>query len=257
MINTPITGPNPLWRSLRYRMCLLTLVAIGCAARVPPSQTPKDSWQAQRQRMVDEQLAARGIRNTRVLEVIGRVPRHEFVPDALRQEAYADSPLPIGENQTISQPYIVAFMTEVIDPQPGQRVLEVGTGSGYQAAVLAELVGEVYTIELLPTLAEQARARLERLGYRNVHVRQGDGYLGWPEAAPFDAVVVTCGADHMPEPLFAQLKPGGTLVIPVGNTFGEQSLQVIHKGPHGERQSRDLLPVRFVPLRRASTVRQK
>jgi protein-L-isoaspartate(D-aspartate) O-methyltransferase len=141
-------------------------------------------------------------------------------------------------------------MTEVIAPRPGQKVLEVGTGSGYQAAVLAELVGEVYTIELLPGLARQARARLERLGYRNVHVRTGDGYKGWPESAPFDAVVVTCGAEHVPEPLFEQLKVGGMMVIPVGEAGGVQSLRLIQKGPRGEPQARDLLPVRFVPLRR-------
>jgi protein-L-isoaspartate(D-aspartate) O-methyltransferase len=205
--------------------------------------------------MLEQQLTPRGIRNERVLAVLGRVPRHEFVPDGVRHEAYRDGPLPIGQGQTISQPYIVALMTEVADPQPGQRVLEVGTGSGYQAAVLAELAGTVYTIELLPALARQAQERLARLGYRNVQVRTGDGYQGWPEAAPFDAVVVTCGADHVPEPLFQQLKPGGTLVIPVGATPEHQMLRVIQKGPAGERQMRELLPVRFVPLRRAGETR--
>jgi protein-L-isoaspartate(D-aspartate) O-methyltransferase len=207
--------------------------------------------------MVDDQLIRRGIHNERVLAAMGRIPRHEFVPDAVRRSAYEDGPLPIGHGQTISQPYVVAFMTAVIDPQPGQRVLEVGTGSGYQAAVLAELAGEVYTIELIPDLARQAEERLDRLGYRNVHVRAGDGYLGWPEAAPFDAVLVTCGADQVPEPLFTQLKPGGQMVIPIGADPDEQALRVIDKGPHGERQERDLLPVRFVPLRRASDGRSR
>ncbi|MCI0457584.1 MAG: protein-L-isoaspartate(D-aspartate) O-methyltransferase [Gemmataceae bacterium] len=207
--------------------------------------------------MVDKQLRARGIRNAKVLAAMGRVPRHEFVPEAVRPFAYQDRALPIGQDQTISQPYIVAFMTEVVDPRPGQRLLEIGTGSGYQAAVLAELVDKVYTIELLPLLATQARARLERLGYRNVEVRTGDGYQGWSEAAPFDAILVTCGADHVPEPLFKQLKPGGTLIIPVGDASGQQWLRVLHKGARGERQEKDLLPVRFVPLRRADELRHR
>jgi len=225
-------------------------IAIGvCVAWVAHSDS---DWADQRRRMVDEQFTARGIRNERVLAAMGRVPRHRFVPDAVRASAYEDRPLPIGHGQTISQPYLVAFMTELVDPQAEHRVLEVGTGSGYQAAVLAELVGEVYTIELIPALAEQASARLEQLGYRNVHVRTGDGYQGWPEAAPFDVVVVTCGADHVPEPLFEQLKPGGVMVIPIGSSPAEQSLRVITKDLGGERQFRDVLPVRFVPLRRAN-----
>jgi protein-L-isoaspartate(D-aspartate) O-methyltransferase len=185
---------------------------------------------------------------------MGRVPRHEFVSERMRDLAYEDFPLPIDEGQTISQPYIVAFMTQAIEPQRKQRVLEVGTGSGYQAAVLAELVDEVYTVELLPGLARQARARLDRLGYRNIRLRTGDGYLGWPEAAPFDAILVTCGADHVPKPLFTQLKRGGKLVIPVGPASRTQWLRVITKGPKDERQERDLIPVRFVPLRRASEI---
>jgi protein-L-isoaspartate(D-aspartate) O-methyltransferase len=207
--------------------------------------------------MVKEQLAARGIKDERVLQALGKVPREEFVPEAQRAGAYRDDALPIGHGQTISQPYIVAFMTEAIGPQPKQRVLEIGTGSGYQAAVLAEVVGEVYSIELLPALAEQARARLQRLGYRTVQLRTGDGYRGWPEAAPFDAIVVTCGADHVPQPLVEQLKVGGRLVIPVGKNPEQQSLRLITKGPRGERQMRDLLPVRFVPLRRETDGRRK
>jgi protein-L-isoaspartate(D-aspartate) O-methyltransferase len=237
---------------LSFLLCTFALAATGCGAQAPPAQI---DWAPQRQQMVEQQLRGRDIGNERVLAAMGRVPRHEFVPDAVRPQAYEDYPLPIGLGQTISQPYIVALMTEVIDPQPGQRVLEVGTGSGYQAAVLAELVGKVYTIELLPDLAQQAQARLERLGYGNVEVRAGDGYQGWPEAAPFDAILVTCGADHVPEPLFEQLKPGGTLIIPVGETPAQQWLRVVQKGPRGERQARDLAPVRFVPLRRAGEQR--
>jgi protein-L-isoaspartate(D-aspartate) O-methyltransferase len=207
--------------------------------------------------MVERQLVARGIKNERVLAAMDKVPRHEFVPEGRRAEAYDDNALPVGQGQTISQPYVVAYMTEVIDPRPGQKVLEVGTGGGYQAAVLAELVGEVYTIELLPELAETARKRLERLGYRNVHVKAGDGYLGWPDKGPFDAVVVTCGAKEVPEPLFEQLKPGGKMVIPVGDVREGQTLRVITRGPGGKREVRDLLPVRFVPLRRAGEVGEK
>ena len=236
--------------SARTLLCGLAMTLAGCGSRMPGDSSGPTRWDAERQRMVTDQLAVRGIHNQRVLAAMGRVPRHEFVPEEVRNAAYDDGALPIGEGQTISQPYIVALMTETIDPKPEQRVLEVGTGSGYQAAVLAESVGEVYTMELLPALAEQASARLDRLGYRNVHVRTGDGYLGWPAAAPFDAILVTCGADHVPEPLFEQLKPGGVLVIPVGSQTEHQTLSVIKKGPHGERETRELAPVRFVPLRR-------
>jgi protein-L-isoaspartate(D-aspartate) O-methyltransferase len=239
-------------RDLVFLACAATLAACSCSTGEPLSG---GSWERQRKRMVEEQLVARGIKNARVLAALGKVPRHEFVPERYQAEAYEDRPLPVGQGQTISQPYIVAYMTEVIDPRPGQKVLEVGTGSGYQAAVLAELVGEVYTIELLPELAATARKRLERLGYRNVHVKAGDGYLGWPDKAPFDAVVVTCGAREVPEPLFKQLKPGGKMVIPVGEVATGQTLRVITRGPGGKREVRDLLPVRFVPLRRAGEVK--
>jgi protein-L-isoaspartate(D-aspartate) O-methyltransferase len=207
--------------------------------------------------MVDEQIIERGIRNEQVLAAMRYVPRHEFVPDSLRERSYDDRPLPIGEGQTISQPYIVALMTELAEPEQNHRVLEVGTGSGYQAAVLAELVADVYSIELLPTLAESATERLQKLGYADrVHVRAGDGYLGWPEAAPFDSILVTCGADHVPEPLFEQLKPGGKLIIPVGSLL-EQKLRVVEKNARGERRTRDVLPVRFVPLRRQDPLKQE
>jgi protein-L-isoaspartate(D-aspartate) O-methyltransferase len=234
------------------RLIVLTAL-LGCTSASPGPQ----SWDTQRESMVQGQLAVRGIENPRVLAAMRKVPRHEFVPERLREQAYQDRPLPIGEGQTISQPYIVGYMTELIEPRPGQRVLEIGTGSGYQAAVLAELVGEVYTIELLRPLADSARQRLERLGYRNVHVKAGDGYKGWPEKAPFDAVVVTCGAREVPEPLFAQLKEGGRMVIPVGDDLEQQTLKVIKKLPGGKREVQELLPVRFVPLRRAQELPKK
>lgn len=184
----------------------------------------------------------------RVMEVIGRVPRHEFVPPDLRDDAYENRPLAIGHGQTISQPYIVALMTELVEPGAGDRVLEVGTGSGYQAAVLAELVDAVYSIEIVPPLGEEAAARLARLGYDNVKSRVGDGYFGWPEAAPFDAIVVTAAASHIPPPLVQQLKPGGTMLIPVGSRFQVQQLTLVNKDKDGKVFTRQVLPVRFVPL---------
>jgi protein-L-isoaspartate(D-aspartate) O-methyltransferase len=185
---------------------LLPLWLAGAALLAAAACTAQDAdWAELRAGMVEEQIKARGIKDERVLKAMAKVPRHEFVPTEERADAYRDGPLPIGHGQTISQPYVVALMTEEAKPRPEHRVLEIGTGSGYQAAVLAELVKEVYTIELVPALAQQAGERLERLGYRNVHTRAGDGYKGWPEAAPFDAVVVTCGADHVPEPLVKQL----------------------------------------------------
>jgi len=200
--------------------------------------------------MVAEQIAARGVADARVLEAMSTVPRHAFVPADYRALAYEDRPLPIGSGQTISQPYIVALMTELIEPQPGDRILEVGTGSGYQAAVAGEVVAEVYSIELLPELATSAAERLQRLGVENVTVRAGDGYLGWPEHAPFDGILVTAGADHIPEPLVEQLAPGARMVIPVGEGGPDQVLKVIEKRQDGGVEIEDVLPVRFVPLRR-------
>jgi protein-L-isoaspartate(D-aspartate) O-methyltransferase len=208
-----------------------------------------DPYAGPRSDMVARQLRApgRGIRNEHVLAAMGRVPRHEFVPEPLRGAAYSDRPLPIGHGQTISQPYIVAFMTEVLDPAPTDRVLEVGTGSGYQAAVLAGLVREVYSIEIVPPLGVRARADLARLGYGNVHVRIGDGYAGWPERAPFDAIIVTCSPEHVPAPLIAQLRDGGRMVIPVGEAGGVQELYLLEKrGAQVVRRA--VLPVRFVPM---------
>jgi protein-L-isoaspartate(D-aspartate) O-methyltransferase len=184
----------------------------------------------------------------RVMTAIARVPRHEFVPAAQRPRAYTNRPLPIGHGQTISQPYIVALMSDLIKPQADDRVLELGTGSGYQAAILAELTGQVYSIEIIEELGKQATERLSRLGYDNVTTRIGDGYYGWEEHAPFDAIVVTAAASHVPPPLVAQLKPGGRMVIPVGSRFLTQQLVLIEKDPGGQIITRQILPVKFVPL---------
>ena len=201
--------------------------------------------EAARQRMVDQQLAARDIRDRRVLDAMRTVPRHEFVPPDLRGDAYDDNPLPIGYSQTISQPYIVAFMTEALQLSPGDRVLEIGTGSGYQAAILGVLVKEVYTIEIVEPLAERARKTLAALGYGNVHVRAGNGYLGWPEQAPFDRVMVTAAPEEVPQALIDQLKIGGLMAIPVG--VGVQELRILRKTKGGMETLRTL-PVRFVPM---------
>jgi protein-L-isoaspartate(D-aspartate) O-methyltransferase len=178
------------------------------------------------------------------------VPRHEFVPETYRNSAYADTPLPIGLDQTISQPYIVALMTELVEPKPEHRILEVGTGSGYQAAVIGRIVKEVYSIEIIPQLAQSASERLKRLGYANIAVREGDGYQGWPDRAPFDGILVTAGATDVPKPLIDQLKPGGRMIIPVGATSGSQVLKVIEKRADGSIRTEEVIPVRFVPLRR-------
>ncbi len=201
-----------------------------------------------RARMVRQQLSTPGrdITNARVLAAMGKVPRHELVPASLRSQAYNDHPLPIGHDQTISQPFIVAFMTEKLESKPTDKVLEIGTGSGYQAAVLAELVREVYTIEIVEPLAHRAETDLKRLGYTNVFVHAGDGYKGWPEAAPFDAIIVTCAPEHVPQTLVEQLREGGRMIIPVGPA-GNQELYVLHK-KDGNAERRAVLPVRFVPM---------
>jgi protein-L-isoaspartate(D-aspartate) O-methyltransferase len=200
---------------------------------------------AERLRMVREQLEARNIHDPRVLEAMRKVPRHEFVPEWIRDRAYDDGALPIGLDQTISQPYIVALMSELAEVGPESRVLEVGTGSGYQAAVLAELAGQVYTIEIVPALAERAAHDLHALGYDRVHTRTGDGWAGWPEEAPFDAILVTAAPDHVPPRLIEQLAPGGRLVIPVGR--GVQSLEVHHRTETGI-EVETVAPVLFVPM---------
>jgi protein-L-isoaspartate(D-aspartate) O-methyltransferase len=208
----------------------------------------RDPFTVARQRMVRDQIERRGVKDRRVLRAMETVPRHLFVPEELRDRAHDDSPLPIGEGQTISQPYIVAFMTEAIRPAPGDRVLEVGTGSGYQAAVVAGLVSEVFTMEIRPDLAESARKRLADLGYGNVTVKAGDGFRGWPEHAPYDAIIVTAAPQEIPTPLVEQLKPGGRLVIPIGPRDSDVQ-QLVRLTRTAEGTAREtLLPVRFVPM---------
>jgi protein-L-isoaspartate(D-aspartate) O-methyltransferase len=199
--------------------------------------------------MVEEQIAGRGVKDARVLEVMGTIPRHLFVPPSARAEAYADRPLPIGDGQTISQPYIVAFMTELLGLGPEDTVLEIGTGSGYQAAVLGRLAREVYSIEIVPRLAQEAAARLQSMGFANVTVKAGDGYQGWPEHAPFDRIIVTAAPPEIPPALVAQLKRGGRMVLPVGRTSETQQLMVLEKSrTSDEIVGRNVIPVRFVPM---------
>ncbi|HWR53043.1 MAG TPA: protein-L-isoaspartate(D-aspartate) O-methyltransferase [Bryobacteraceae bacterium] len=200
-----------------------------------------------RERMVQRQIEDRGITDPRVLETMRQVPRHLFMPEEVRSAAYQDSPVPIGRGQTISQPYIVAFMTDLLKTRPSDIVLEIGTGSGYQAAVLARLAKHVYTIEIVPDLARSATSTLDRLGYANVTVRVGDGYKGWPERAPFDRIILTAAPPELPQALIDQLKPGGRLVAPVGRSW-DQELIVIEKAPDGKLKRRSALPVRFVPM---------
>ena len=202
---------------------------------------------AERHRMVDEQLVYRNIMSEAVLDAMRNVPRHLFLPENMQNYAYEDTPMPIGWGQTISQPYIVAYMTEQLDIVPGMKILEIGTGSGYQAAVLTYLGCQVYTIELVGQLAEGAKRVIETLGYNSVKVRQGNGYSGWPEEAPFDAVIVTAAPESIPETLTDQLKTGGKMVIPVGGIYSVQSLLLITK-MEGRLTTEDLLPVRFVPM---------
>ncbi len=231
-----IAGPLLIW------MLIPVGVAGGTAAEI-------DRYREARERMVRTQLEARGIDDRRTLQAMAEVPRHRFVSAGLAAKAYDDGPLPIGYGQTISQPYIVALMTELARPGPGRRMLEVGTGSGYQAAVLAEAGAEVYTLEIIPQLAESAAKRLSALGYDRVRVRTGDGYFGWNEHAPFDAIIVTAAAEFIPPPLVEQLKDGGRMIIPVGSPFFVQTLMLVEKRD-GETRTSSLLPVRFVPFRR-------
>jgi protein-L-isoaspartate(D-aspartate) O-methyltransferase len=223
----------------------LTLAITGGAGADGPWPSSPADFTSQREQMVETQIRARGISDQKVLAAMTRVERHRFVPEPFRREAYLDQPLPIGAGQTISQPYIVALMTELLELTGKKKILEVGTGSGYQAAVLAEMGAEVYTIEIIPSLAASAATALRENGYKNVRVRTGDGYRGWPEAAPFDGIIVTAAPDHVPEPLLQQLKEGGRLVIPVGTGF--QKLKKIRKQA-GKIEMVDVLPVRFVPL---------
>ena len=229
-------------RIVAQYLLFAAIVTTGCGQQAP---TVAD-FAARRQQMVERQLKSRGIKDDRVLAAMAKVPREEFVPADERGDAYQDGPLPIGYDQTISQPYIVAFMTEQLRLRPSDRLLEIGSGSGYQAAVLAELVTDVYTIEIVEPLAKTAEATLQRLGYKNVHLRVGDGYQGWPEEAPFDAIIVTCAPDKVPSPLVDQLKDDGRMVIPVGERFA-QHLYLLEK-KNGQLKESATLPVRFVPM---------
>ena len=221
------------------------IATAGCGQQTPTSA----DFAAQRQRMVEQQLKPRGIKDERVLAAMTKVPRDEFIPLDARADAYEDGPLPIGYDQTISQPYVVAFMTEQLRPKQNDRVLEIGSGSGYQAAILAELMAEVYTVEIVPPLGKTAEATLKRLGYKNVHIKVGDGYKGWPEEAPFDAIIVTCAPEKVPQPLVDQLEEGGRMVIPVGERFAQQ-LHLFEK-KNGQLKESVTLPVRFVPMLRS------
>jgi len=212
-----------------------------------PASAAADGYGEKRQRMVEKDLKARGIKDPKVLEAMGKIPRQLFVEESLRDEAYADHPLPIGEGQTISQPYVVALMTEAIRLKPGDRVLEIGTGSGYQAAVLAEIVKDVYTIEIRKGLAETAAKRLADLGYKNVQAKYGDGYFGWEEYAPFDVIMITASANHIPPPLIKQLREGGRLILPLGSTLFHQTLTLVTK-EKGDLKMEQREAVVFVPL---------
>jgi len=235
------------------RYCFLVLLLAGAQVRADTAE----QYAALRAQLMRE--IADHVRDTsayldkdkldpRVMQAMARVPRHAFVPKAERRYAYENRPLPIGHGQTISQPYIVAIMTDLLRLRPDDRVLEIGTGSGYQAAILGELVKRVYSIEIIPALAERARTVLDELGYKRVSTRVGDGYYGWEEQAPFDAIMVTAAADHVPPPLLKQLKPGGRMLIPVGSRFMTQQLVLVEKAADGSITTRLLLPVRFVPL---------
>lgn len=238
------------------RQLLAACGAILLNARAAAAQ---DSFASARERMIREiesdtrataQFTKRERLSAQVVNAMRKVQRHRFVPPALAASAYDNHPLPIGAGQTISQPFIVALMTDLIEPKRSDRVLEVGTGSGYQAAVLAECVDKVYTIEIVRSLGERATVLLRELGYDNVETRIGDGYKGWPEAAPFDAILVTAAPDHVPQPLVEQLRPGGRMVIPVGHQMGGQDLLVVERSADGRTIRRNVLPVRFVPLTR-------
>lgn len=216
-------------------------------------QPRSDERSKERSRMVRDDIAtgdwfSDAVTDKRVLDAMRHVPRHKFVPALRRPAAYDDTPLPIGHGQTISQPYIVALMTELLDVQTGDRILEIGAGSGYQAAVLSELTPYVCTIEIIEPLQKTAEQRFAKLGYKTVRIRLGDGYDGWPEYAPFDGIIVTCAAGHVPPPLWEQLKPGGHMVIPIGGVYETQRLLVLEKQSDGTRRSRSVLPVRFVPM---------
>ena len=239
-----------------FRLLICLCFVLADAGLLLAQRDNEEDCRKRREEMVRTQIVtprwsgSQAVQDPRVLDSMRKTPRHSFVPAELVVQAYDDRPLPIGYGQTISQPYIVAKMTELLEPKGGHHVLEIGTGSGYQAAVLSPLVAEVYSIEIIEPLGTAARRRLDTLGYKNVEVRVGDGYFGWPEKGPFDGIIVTAAANHIPPPLVEQLKPGGRMVIPVGNPFQTQTLMLVTKGSKGphDLQVRNLMPVAFVPL---------
>jgi protein-L-isoaspartate(D-aspartate) O-methyltransferase len=231
---------------LNKKMAVIIFSALFLILNCIPQE---DKYTGTREKMVEDQVESRGISNQLTLDAMKKVPRHKFVPPNLLDRAYDDGPLPIGYGQTISQPYIVAYMTAVIDPKPGQKILEIGTGSGYQAAVLAEIVDSVFTIEIITELSNSSQKKLKELGYKNVLCKNADGYYGWKKYAPFDAIIVTAAAEYIPPPLIEQLKDGGKMIIPVGSPFLNQTLLLVEKNGE-EITTTSLLPVRFVPFTR-------
>jgi protein-L-isoaspartate(D-aspartate) O-methyltransferase len=237
-----------LFSSLSILIVIAGLSIQSACSQAHAAKFTDNDFQAQRLAMVESQIMERGIKDRSVIEAMMAVPRHKFVSENYLNRAYDDSPLPIGYGQTISQPYIVAYMTEILNLNKNRRVLEVGTGSGYQAAILSPIVKQVYTIEIIPELAKSAATRLKDLGYHNVEVAIGDGYFGWNKYAPFDAIIVTAATGHIPPPLIEQLKNNGRMVIPVGGSFLIQNLILVTKDKDGNVTTRNLIPVRFVPL---------
>jgi protein-L-isoaspartate(D-aspartate) O-methyltransferase len=227
-------------------MILKTMIFIICLI-FGPTGNPADAWKEKREEMVRSQLISRGISSREVLDAFRNVPRHLFVPVEYQKLSYSDQPLPIGEGQTISQPYIVAYMTEILDIKPGEKVLEIGTGSGYQAAILKNAGAEVYSVEVIKSLSEKARKTLDNLGYSDIHLKTGDGYEGWAEFAPYDAILVTCSPAEIPSPLIQQLAEGGKMIIPVGEQHSVQFLYLLEK-KEGKIKQKNVLPVRFVPM---------
>jgi len=233
---------------MKIAIPLITIAGAVLSAALPPAMAADDPYHQKRTAMVREQIEGEGVSDRRVLAAMREVPRHHFVPPSYRHKAYEPYPLPIGEGQTISQPYIVGFMTQILRLKETDRVLEVGTGSGYQAAVAAKIAAEVYSVEILESLAARSRRTLSDLGFRNVVVRRGDGYYGWEEKGPFDAIIVTCAGGHVPPPLLRQLGNGGRMIMPVGGPFMTQNLVFIEKDARGAITHRNVLPVAFVRL---------
>ncbi len=239
---------NKFWKIISISALIFFIAAISPVKGAFKADSDEKTFTSMRKGMVNKQIIRRGVRNEDVIRAMMTVPRHRFVPKGWVLMAYDDTPLPIGYGQTISQPYIVAYMTEILDLDKESQVLEVGTGSGYQAAILSCIAKEICTIEIIPELAESASLRLKKLDYQNVKVTCGDGYYGWPEHAPFDAIIVTAAAGHIPPPLLKQLKAGGRMVIPVGGPFMIQNLILVEKDNAGKITTRNLMSVRFVPL---------